>query len=143
MPDVFSKETRSQIMSKIRKTDTKPELAIRKFLFCNGYRYRLHRPDLPGNPDIVLATRKLVIFVNGCFWHAHQGCHLNRMPKSRKDYWIPKICRTVERDNKNQAELQRLGWNVIVVWECELKKDKFEPTMDKVIKAIINYSNRK
>lgn len=141
--DMLSKETRSRIMSKIRKTDTKPELAVRKFLFRRGFRYRLYRSDLPGNPDIVLSKHKLVIFINGCFWHAHQGCKLNRMPKTRREYWVPKINRTVERDVINHAEFRRLGWNVIVIWECQLKKDKFEPTMNTVIKTIFNHLTRK
>jgi len=143
MPDIFSKETRSRIMSKIRKTDTKPEIAVRKYLFQAGLRYRLYSSDLPGNPDITLPGRRLAIFVNGCFWHAHEGCKLNRMPKSRKEYWLPKITRNVERDVKNHAEMHRLGWHVIIVWECQLKKDNFEPTMQGIIKAINNYSTRK
>ena len=143
MPDPFDKETRSHIMSRIRKTDTKPELLVRSFLHSNGLRFRLYRQDLPGNPDIVMPGRKLAIFVNGCFWHAHQGCKFNRMPKSREEYWIPKINRTAERDRKNHAEMNRLGWTVIVVWECELKKDNFERTMNNLIEAINNLSTRK
>ena len=92
---------------------------------------------------MVLSRYGAVIFVNGCFWHAHEGCKLNRMPKSRREYWIPKINKTVERDIDNHAAMARLGWRVIVVWECELKKNNFEPTMNKVIKAIINHSTRK
>lgn len=130
-------------MSKIRKKDTRPELAVRKYLYHAGIRYRVYRPDLPGNPDIALIGRRLAIFVNGCFWHAHAGCKLNRMPKSREEYWIPKINRTVERDVKNHSEMHRLGWNVIIVWECELKKDNFEPTMQRIIKAIKSHSTRK
>jgi DNA mismatch endonuclease, patch repair protein len=117
-----SKETRSYIMSKIKKTDTKPELTVRKYLFSKGFRYRLHVKKLPGNPDIVLPRYRVVIFINGCFWHAHEGCNLNRMPKTRTEYWIPKINGNVVRDKLKQEQLQSLGWRVFVIWECELKK---------------------
>jgi DNA mismatch endonuclease, patch repair protein len=143
MPDAFDKETRSWIMSRIRKTDTQPELMVRKFLFHSGLRYRLYRRDLPGNPDIVLGRQKVAIYVNGCFWHAHEGCKLNRPPKSRPEYWIPKIRRNVDRDVHNHLEIAQLGWIVIVVWECELKKNSFVPTMEKLIQTIINHSTRK
>lgn len=129
MKDKFSKEKRSEIMSKIKKTNTKPEMIVRKFLFSRGLRYRIHNKKLIGNPDIVLPKYKIIIFVNGCFWHAHNNCKLNRMPKSNTDYWIPKILRNVERDETNRVELEKLGWNVITVWECELGVKKREDTL--------------
>ncbi|WP_143883536.1 very short patch repair endonuclease [Chryseobacterium binzhouense] len=129
MKDKFSKEKRSEIMSKIKKTNTKPEMIVRKFLFSQGLRYRIHNKKLIGNPDIVLPKYKTIIFVNGCFWHAHNNCKLNRMPKSNTDYWIPKILRNVERDEINRVELEKLGWNVITVWECELGVKKREDTL--------------
>lgn len=129
MKDKFSKEKRSEIMSKIKKTNTKPEMIVRKFLFSQGLRYRIHNKKLIGNPDIVLPKYKTIIFVNGCFWHAHNNCKLNRMPKSNTDYWIPKILRNVERDETNRVELEKLGWNVITVWECELGVKKREDVL--------------
>lgn len=107
MTDIFSKEERSKIMGKIKSEDTKPELAVRKFLFSHGFRYRLHRKDLPGRPDIVLPKYKTVIFVNGCFWHGH-GCKIGsgkRKPKTNIGYWIPKIEKNIERDKENYAKL--------------------------------------
>lgn len=136
MADVFEPEVRSYIMSRIRKTDTKPEIAVRKHLFKNGFRYRIHYRKLLGNPDIVLPKYKLVIFVNGCFWHAHAGCKYNKLPKSNKDYWIPKIKRNVERDKKNKKELNILGWRVMTIWECETEKVNFEKIMCNLIKGI-------
>ena len=137
MNDKFSKEKRSEIMSKIRKTNTKPELITRKFLFSKGLRYRIHNKKLIGNPDIVLPKYKTVIFVNGCFWHAHNDCKLNRAPKSNIDYWIPKILKNVERDKRNKAELENLGWNVITIWECELKKKTREQALITLYNKII------
>lgn len=137
MADVFEPKVRSYIMSKIRKTDTKPELAVRKHLFNRGFRYRLYDKGLPGSPDIVLPKYKTVIFVNGCFWHAHKGCKHNKPPKTNQDYWIPKIERTVERDKRNQKEISELGWKVIIVWECEIEKPNFDNTMNELIKEIL------
>lgn len=125
-------KTRSYIMSKIRKTNTKPEITVRRFLFNEGFRFRIHVKELVGNPDIVLPKYKKIIFVNGCFWHAHEGCRYNKPPKSRQDYWIPKIMRTVERDKRNKTELEKLGWDIITVWECELDKPKHEATLKKL-----------
>ncbi|WP_010254927.1 very short patch repair endonuclease [Myroides injenensis] len=141
MKDKFSKEKRSEIMSKIRKTDTKPEIITRKFLFSKGLRYRIYNKKLIGNPDIVLPKYKTVVFVNGCFWHAHTGCKLNRMPKSNTDYWIPKILKNVERDKRNKIELTEAGWRVLIVWECELSKVKREETLTKLYNNIIEYNN--
>src|SRR3989338_4814443 len=115
----MDKATRSYTMSQIKKTNTKPELRLRSYLFKNGFRFRLYNKRLPGNPDIVLPKYKTIIFVNGCFWHAHKNCKYNKMPKSNTTYWVPKILRNVERDCSNKKELKKLGWNVLTIWECE------------------------
>ena len=122
MSDVFSKAIRSQIMSKVQATETKPEIKVRKFLFSKGFRYRKNSKFLPGKPDIVLPKYKTVIFVNGCFWHGHKNCEAATLPKSKIEYWSKKIGSNIERDKRNRKELKKLGWNVIAVWECELKK---------------------
>ena len=119
--DTFPPEKRSDIMRRVRSTDTTPERKVRSLLHNLGYRFRIHRLDLPGKPDIVLPKRRAVVFVHGCFWHRHQGCPRATTPASRQEYWLPKFRRTVDRDWKNQEELQRRGWNVLVVWECETK----------------------
>lgn len=121
MIDVCSSEHRSQIMSKIRSKDTGPEMIVRRLVFGMGYRYRLHVTSLPGKPDIVMTGRRKVIDVRGCFWHGHEGCKLGRRPKSRTEYWLPKIARNIERDAINHAQLESEGWKVLVLWECELK----------------------
>lgn len=110
-------------MSRIRSKNTKPEMALRTALFKAGYRYRLHAKHLPGKPDLVLPKYKTVIFVHGCFWHLHENCRDGRLPKSKLEYWEPKLNRNVERDNIHQNALLSLGWKVIVVWECEIKKN--------------------
>jgi len=120
--DSFTPEKRSEIMSKIRSKDTGPEFIVRKLLHKLGYRFRIHSKNLPGKPDIVLKKHNTVIFVNGCFWHHHEGCKRSNWPKSNKDYWIPKIKRTIQRDSESLKKLVNLGWNVIVIWECETKK---------------------
>ena len=121
MADNHSNEVRSRNMSRIRSTDNKPEEIVRKFLFAQGFRYRKNDKKLPGKPDIVLPKYRTVIFVNGCFWHKHD-CPRFVWPSSNQDYWRPKILGNVERDKKNADQLRSQGWNVIVVWECELKK---------------------
>ncbi len=136
MGDTYSKTVRSYTMSRIRKTDTKPELLVRKYLFKNGFRYRLYNRNLPGNPDIVLPKYKTIIFVNGCFWHAHTGCKLNRLPKSRVEYWVPKIMRNVERDKINARTLKKDGWKILIVWECDLHKNKSERTLTGIVKKL-------
>lgn len=136
MADNHSKEVRSKNMSHIRSTNTKPEEKVRKYLFSKGFRYRKNVKSLPGYPDIVLPKYKAVIFVNGCFWHKHD-CPRFVMPSSNQDYWIPKINANKERDERNQTRLREMGWNVIVIWECELKKNKLESTMQKVISELL------
>lgn len=121
MADTKTPEERSRNMSLIRSSDTKPEEYVRRYLFSMGFRYRKNDKRLPGKPDIVLPKYKTVIFVNGCFWHMH-GCSRSRLPKSNLSYWEPKLMRNIERDKQNYYDLERLGWKVIIVWECELKK---------------------
>ena len=119
--DRISREKRSWNMSRIRSTDTSLELLVRKHLFARGYRYRIHF-KLPGKPDIVFPRLKIAIFVNGCFWHFH-GCRLSTIPKTRTDFWTEKLKKNKERDNRNIKELEKLGWNVITLWECSLEDD--------------------
>lgn len=140
MADNHTKDVRSKNMSHIRSTNTKPEENVRKYLFSKGFRYRKNVKGLPGCPDIVLAKYKTVIFVNGCFWHKHD-CPRFVWPFSNEEYWIPKIKRNVERDKANQAELKAAGWNVIIIWECELKKKIFNETMSLVVAEIKNNSS--
>ena len=118
--DPLSKVERSAMMSRVRSKNTKPELAVRSILHRMGYRFRLHRKDLPGCPDIVLPKYKTVIFVHGCFWHQHPGCKYAYNPKSRKTFWQKKFRQNVEQGKKVRKKLTRLGWKVIVIWECEL-----------------------
>lgn len=138
MSDVHSPETRSYNMSRIRGKDTKPEEKVRKYLFARGFRYRKNVKDLPGKPDIVLPKYKTCIFVNGCFWHKHEGCKYFVWPKNNNDFWRAKIEGNVERDQHQKSELQALGWKVIVVWECELRNNRFDETMGALEKAIID-----
>lgn len=120
--DIYTREKRSEVMSKIRGKNTTPERKVRSLLHSLGYRFRLHRKDLPGKPDIVLPKYKAVIFVHGCFWHRHPSpeCKLARLPKSRQEFWLPKLNRNRERDLDQQQKLVDLGWRVLVIWECEL-----------------------
>lgn len=136
MTDVHDKATRSYNMSRIRSKNTKPEMVVRKFLFSKGFRYRLHVKNLPGKPDIVLAKHKIAIFVQGCFWHGHANCKFFKIPETRKKWWTKKIDQTKKNDNKIQTLLKTVGWKVIVIWECELKKEKKEKTLLDLIKEI-------
>ena len=121
MTDVFSKEKRSDVMRQVKAKGTTPELKVRKLLWAMGLRYRLHRKNLPGAPDIVLPGRKLAVFVHGCFWHGHDCARGARVPKQNRPYWTQKIERNRQRDVRTQAELEAKGWTPLVVWECELK----------------------
>lgn len=141
MADNHTKEVRSRNMSHIRSTSTKPEEKVRKYLFSKGFRYRKNVRGLPGCPDIVLPKYRSVIFVNGCFWHKHD-CPRFVWPSSNQEYWIPKITRNVERDAKNQQTLKAMGWQIITVWECELKKANFQETMNKLIEDLISNTSR-
>ena len=122
MTDIWPEAKRSEVMSLIRSKDTKPETVVRSMLHRMGHRFRLHRRDLPGHPDIVLPKHRVVIFVNGCFWHSHKNCRDGKMPRSNQDYWRPKLERTVRRDAESVAALQRDGWKTLVIWECEVRK---------------------
>lgn len=118
--DVLTLEQRRLNMSRIRSRDTAPEMLIRRGLHASGFRFRLHQRQLPGRPDIVLPRYRTVIFVNGCFWHSH-GCHISRLPETQREYWQPKLDRTIQRDRDAAAALKLAGWKVVVVWECALR----------------------
>ena len=119
-------EQRSRNMSAIKSKNTKPEIAVRKLLHSMGYRFRLHRKDLPGSPDIVLPKYKTVIFVHGCFWHRHENCKYASTPKTRQEFWEAKFRENINRDKLNQENLSSKGWKIIVVWECEIKDKDFD-----------------
>ena len=136
MTDVHNKETRSFNMSQIKGKNTKPELLVRKLLFANGFRYRLHDPKLPGKPDIVLPKYKTVVFVNGCFWHGHKGCPWFVLPKTRTEWWMQKIKRTRMRDKAAEIALNVMGWKVILIWECQLKKNNLSTTLTSLLSEI-------
>ncbi len=136
MADVHSKATRSYNMSRIRAKDTQPELTVRKFLFAQGYRYRLNVKNLPGKPDIVLPKYKTVIFVHGCFWHGHKNCKYFILPKTRPQWWRHKIEGTQKRDKRTKWLLRKLGWKVTTIWECGLKAKKKELTLRKLLQSM-------
>lgn len=140
MADVHTPEQRSYNMSCIRGKNTKPEELVRRYLFAQGFRYRKNDARLPGKPDIVLPKYKTVIFVNGCFWHAHEGCKYFVWPKSNVDFWKRKINENIQRDLRNNQLLSEQGWNVIVIWECQLKKSLFDETMQHLVDQINNLS---
>ncbi len=129
MADNLAKEVRSYIMSQIRSKDTKPELLVRSFLHKSGYRYRLHRKDIPGRPDIVLPKYRTVIFVHGCFWHAHHGCSFFRMPRTRTEWWKAKLHRNRRRDRLAVKEVEKTGWKAITLWECDLQPATLPQTL--------------
>lgn len=129
--DVHTPEQRQRNMSAIKGKDTKPEIQVRKALHALGYRFRLHRKDLPGKPDIVLPKYKTVIFVNGCFWHRHPGCKYASTPSTNSDFWNAKFEENTARDKRNYAQLEELGWKVVVIWECEAKD------IEKLIKKLL------
>ena len=123
MTDVYSAEKRSAVMRRVKGRDTTPERKVRRLLTSLGARYRLHRKDLPGKPDIVMAGRRLAIFVHGCFWHGHDCARGARVPKANRDYWLGKVGRNRERDVASRAALEAAGWRVETVWECEMKDE--------------------
>lgn len=136
MADTHSKKVRSYNMSRIRATNTSPELIVRKFLFKEGFRFRLHSTKLPGKPDIILPKYKTIIFVHGCFWHCHKNCSYFVLPKSRKNYWIPKLEGNLRRDQKIMQELKKLGWKTLIVWECRLKNTRREKELAKLARSL-------
>ena len=140
MADVFTPEKRSQIMSLIRGRDTKPELALRSMLHRLGYRFTVQGPknrQLPGKPDIVLPKHRTVIFVHGCFWHGHENCPAFRLPKSRRAFWKAKIHGNKARDLRNENQLRELGWHVVTIWECALRKKSDHPWLIKRLPSLI------
>jgi len=144
--DIWDKEKRSQVMSKIRSKNTKPELTLRKALFAKGFRYRVNDKKLPGKPDIVLPKHKTVIFVHGCFWHKHEACKYAYTPKTNTEFWIDKITSNVERDKINTEKLTVAGWKVVTVWECEIRytyKHDFSALIDKLTNTILEISSAK
>ncbi|MBS7847388.1 DNA mismatch endonuclease Vsr [Pseudomonas fluorescens] len=137
--DVVDQATRSRMMSSIRGKNTQPELKVRRFLHAHGYRFRLHRKDLPGNPDIVLPKLMTCIFVHGCFWHKHDNCRYATTPKSRQDFWESKLSKNAERDAKASEALQHLGWTVLIVWECQLRSA--ETALDGLVENLSRLKN--
>ncbi len=136
MVDVHTKETRSYNMSRIKGKDTKPEILVRKFLFSQGFRYRLHDKKLPGKPDLVFPKYKKVVFIHGCYWHGHEGCKYFVPPKTRTEWWMDKINDNKTRDEKNIAELKKNMWYPIIIWECELKPEKREKTLKALVRKL-------
>ncbi|MCF7804020.1 MAG: DNA mismatch endonuclease Vsr [Candidatus Marinimicrobia bacterium] len=136
MTDVHEPEVRSYNMSRIRGKDTKPEMLVRKFLHSYGFRYRLHVNNLPGKPDLVLPKYNTAIFVHGCFWHAHEGCEYFKIPQTRTEFWKEKLFGNRERDEENISELRKMEWNVIVVWECELKSEEKEVKLQEIANKV-------
>ena len=130
MSDHLTIEQRHKNMAAVKSKDTKPEMVVRKYLWSRGFRYRVNNPRLPGHPDIVLRKYHTCIFVNGCFWHGHEGCKYFRMPKTNTEFWERKISRNRERDREEQKQLARMGWHCITVWECELKGERREKTLE-------------
>jgi DNA mismatch endonuclease (patch repair protein) len=130
--DVHDRETRSFNMSQIRAKNTKPEKLVRSYLFSQGFRFRLHAKNLPGKPDVVLPKLKTVIFINGCFWHGHQGCKYFKVPKTRTKWWNSKIAKTREIDALNIQNLEQLGWQVLTIFECELKAGSVDITCQRL-----------
>lgn len=128
--DTLSAVQRHNNMAAIKGKGTKPEMIVRKFLWSRGFRYRVNNARLPGHPDIVLRKYRTCIFVNGCFWHGHKNCRYYIIPKTNTDFWIRKITRNIERDRQEQLQLARMGWHCITVWECELKKEKRDETLE-------------
>ena len=118
--DIFSEEQRSYVMSRVASKNTKPELAVRSYLHRQGFRFRIHGRQLPGNPDVILPKHRTVVFVHGCFWHRHRDCSRTTMPTTRVDFWRNKFEKNVSRDQKNQSLLKQGDWKVLVVWECEI-----------------------
>jgi DNA mismatch endonuclease, patch repair protein len=138
MTDVFTKEKRGDVMSRIRATNTKPELVVRKYLFLKGFRYRIHQKNIKGKPDLVLKKYKALIFINGCFWHGHeaQDCAIARLPKSNVKYWKDKIDNNRNRDRKNYKNLEEEGWKIFTIWECSLRGRQKQVTLHNLVDKI-------
>ena len=143
MTDVHTPAIRSFNMSRIKSRNTKPEILVRKYLFSRGFRYRLHSLNLPGKPDIVLSRYKTVIFVNGCFWHGHEDCKYFVVPKTRTEWWLKKINRNRQMDAENTEKLKSDNWEVITIFECELKKNILDKTLNNLVQNLHNQKNYK
>lgn len=139
MPDVLTPQQRHYCMSRIRGKATKPELLVRRWLWDHGYRYRLNVNSVPGKPDVILRKYRTAIFVNGCFWHGHEGCDKYSIPKTNTAFWKAKVTRNRERDQRNYKDLHDAGWHVIVIWECQLKKSNIDATMHGVEHMLNQY----
>ena len=133
MADKLTPEARSRLMAAVKARDTTPELKVRRLAHSLGYRFRLHRRDLPGRPDLVFSTRRKIVFVHGCFWHRHPGCRKATMPKSQTEFWSSKFARNVERDARNERELRAAGWDILIIWECETRD------VEKISEALRNF----
>ncbi|GAB6112541.1 very short patch repair endonuclease [Desulfomicrobium salsuginis] len=133
MADIVDSKKRSEIMSAIKQKNTKPELLVRRYFHAKGLRYRLHRKDLPGKPDLVFPKFKLVVFVHGCFWHRHEGCSKSYVPASNYDFWNNKFNENIARDNKCISKLKQLGWEVVVIWECQINEKMLEFYVEKIM----------
>lgn len=141
MADVHDKATRSYNMSRIKGKDTRPEMIVRQFLFANGFRYRLHDKKLPGKPDIVFPKYKTVIFIQGCFWHGHEGCKYYSVPQTRTEWWRKKIDKNIANDRKVVKALEDMGWKVIEIWSCELKSKQRDSILYSLTTNIITTYN--
>ncbi len=137
MTDVHDSKTRSYNMSQIKAKNSKPEMLVRRFLHNKGYRFRLHQKNLPGKPDIVLKKYNTVIFTNGCFWHGHEGCKYFKIPQTRTDWWVNKIEGNKRNDTEKYKILKGNGWNIIIIWECELKPSTIENTLPDLINNLV------
>lgn len=143
MADVMTPEQRSRCMAAIKGKDTKPEMIVRKYLFSRGLRYRVNNRKLPGSPDIVLKKYKTVVFIDGCFWHGHEGCKYYRLPKTNVDFWRHKIGMNIARDYANSVDLRLAGWKVIRVWGCAIKtKAKREETLESLYQEIVGTEHK-
>ena len=140
---ILDKVERSEFMKKIRSKNTAPEIIVRKYLFSKGLRFRIHNKKMIGKPDIVLPKYQTAVFINGCFWHAHKDCKFNKLPKSNRGYWVPKILGNAERDKINTRQLRKMGWKTITIWECELKIAKKEKTLTRLYRKIIDQAIQK
>lgn len=134
--DIFSKEKRSEIMAQIKGKNTKPEIFLRSIVHRMGYRYRLHRRDLPGNPDLTFPKHNKVIFMHGCFWHGHKGCSRSKRPSTNQEFWNEKLYKNLKRDKRNILKLKKMGWSPLIVWSCEIQDtDKLTRKLDRFLSA--------
>lgn len=138
MADKMTPQQRSNCMRRIRSKNTRPEMLVRRFLFSHGFRYRIHAKNLPGTPDLAVVGLRTCIFINGCFWHGHEGCSMYKIPQTHVDFWSHKILRNKERDHENLLALKAKGWHTIEIWECQLKSHEREQTLQGLLRTL-NY----